>query len=310
MWGYIGSLFLLLGIFIIFYLILTKTQSTFNLSSQFILKPFAGKISAQTGVVDSLTLSDGVTPQISCPGDSEVNILGAFFDVYDPNAVCSQSSSPAFLSSCGLDQDSDGNFVYYNKACLTGADCGPSGLLGCYNAASESFNDSKGGFCAYYGPDTGVTSCSAIPTGPSMGVPAIMAPNTFKFIDGANGNSSSNICLWPSCTNINGNGISSVCGPSTDCRQRNATPYLAEKCNGTSVCMPDITQDFGPYPCNIVPPTAGCGSYVPGNSNAFCNLPYTSGSFNNVPGGATPASPSSYNMGYFVHGVYTCVPKP
>jgi hypothetical protein len=83
-----------------------------------ILIPFSGFI----GTGKSLTRRDG-TPQITCPTDKKVNILGAFYQVYDPYGECNDpkiGASKAFQTSCANQQR-------YPNTCALQPGCGGNG---------------------------------------------------------------------------------------------------------------------------------------------------------------------------------------
>jgi hypothetical protein len=124
--------------------------------------------------------------------------------------------------------------------------------------------------------------------------------------------------LMPDCMNVNNSGIASdglnnTCSAKGfhedefKCRPRDASAYLANYCNGKHSCLggssgtdsskwlPNIQDGaFGPLPCLI---ESGTDDYK--------TLPITTGQ-NPDPKDNTGGS---YNQGYKVHGLYSCVLK-
>jgi hypothetical protein len=104
--------------------------------------------------------------------------------------------------------------------------------------------------------------------------------------------------IYPLCSNVNknveNNVVNSVCDPITDtniCRPRDASAYLADKCDGKTTCQitfnpEDVTSGFGTRPCN------GSVSISSANYTMLPNM---------------PAGGGNYSQGYYVHGIYSCV---
>jgi hypothetical protein len=99
------------------------------------------------------------------------------------------------------------------------------------------------------------------------------------------------------CNNLDATDYNNLtCRPQSttgNCLPQNASSYLS-KCNGKNNCNVTLTNEFfGPYPCHIAPPD----SCDPNNPpvDGYCSLPWIE-------------SQGKYSQGYYVHGVYTCVP--
>lgn len=92
------------------------------------LYTFSGSFASATGAALPLTKVDAqgnTVPAISCPAGTTVDVLGAFYDVYDPYLECTQKADPLIFKSCNLD---NGNV---NSPCKGDADCGSSGAVVC-----------------------------------------------------------------------------------------------------------------------------------------------------------------------------------
>ena len=141
--------------------------------------------------------------------------------------------------------------------------------------------------------------------------------------------------FMPSCTNVSTDGKNRVCNVSKNsyakdtykCRPREATAYLAKHCDGKNVCLgsfsdkwlPNELSDnnpFGPLPCrlNACDDTGKCISTDLTNDNSYdpdyLGLPLLSGWGGGKPANSAASSgtPTTFNQGYYVHGIYTCVP--
>lgn len=93
-------------------------------------------------------------------------------------------------------------------------------------------------------------------------------------------------------------GISTVCGNNTtQCRTRDVTAIVGDKCNGLSNTV--LNWDGIPYPCSITP-----------SSTAYTTLPKYPGNSGYNPGSNGGTSvPSTSTQGYVLHGLYTCQPN-
>lgn len=100
-----------------------------------------------------------------------------------------------------------------------------------------------------------------------------------------------------------------ICGPGDigDCKIRDATAYLSRKCDGQESCAlvldsGNINEYFGPFPCNNIDISTKRGL------DMYNSLPLINGRPSYAPkndsGGKAVKSTSE--MGYKVHGIYTC----
>lgn len=168
-------------------------------------------------------------PLITCPIGEKINIIGAYFEVYDPFQQCSTTPTQDLLMKCASD---------------------PS-YISCINSSGAS-----GGWT--------VPACQ--PTGTGGCVSRDSSAFLQAFVDG---------------------------------------------CSDTSNChVPINTEAFGPFPCDP--------SGVATSSSQFGLLPLIQGTmgtrqtnserkliFSSV---SDPIAPAT-NQGYYVHGIYRCVPK-
>jgi hypothetical protein len=113
--------------------------------------------------------------------------------------------------------------------------------------------------------------------------------------------------------------VNPVCTPNnqtTMCALRDASAYVANKCDGQNSCNITI-EDFGPYPCSFQP--VGCNldtsdtsvqDFTSARNTTYCQLPFSYGYPGGVPSNSSgQSSPGNANIGYTVHGIYTCVPQ-
>lgn len=96
--------------------------------------------------------------------------------------------------------------------------------------------------------------------------------------------------------------VGGACPGTGHCVMRDASAYLAAKCDGTQACTVSIEPSFfGPYPCNFGPSTSAPYTSLPASSGTQSTPPVLSG--------GTGSTGSSTNQGYVVHGLFACVPK-
>ena len=229
-----------------------RATQTKQIAEQLRMLPFSASY-GQDGLPEANTfLTSTGQPQISCPSGYKVNIIGAFSQVYDPYASCSQNPSPLIVNACDL-----GNM---GKTCKINSDCGGSGNLYCDCQGTEQT-----------GCGSGVCKVNSIQNQPLM------------------------------CQNLNSKGQNITClpGASGSCAPRDATPFVSRVCNGQQSCVPNLSTDVGPFPCSF--PPSDCNNIT---STGYCSLPYTSGTFT---GNDNPTQ-TSFNQGYQVSGIYSCVP--
>jgi hypothetical protein len=282
-----------------------KDNSSYNQNNT--LYPFSGTVrSDQSSVV--LNNASG-TPQIDCSAvGGKINIVGAWVEVSDSFSQCSGLSDDVLNLTCGLKgtrvpckQDNDcgagmncagglctpsmcslsddkGNFL--PSSCSCGGNYCPIQP----GAACKSFADCKDPegtvmSCISNGGDNTSGTCQVNPG------QTCMAPDQYigKFC-----------ASYPLCSNVDTslkdktvNVVNKVCSSKSPggCRPRVSSSYLAAKCDGQKTCdinfnPADRNSGFGPMPCNNVDQTL---------------LPIT------------PGQGGSYNQGYYVHGLYTCI---
>jgi hypothetical protein len=99
------------------------------------------------------------------------------------------------------------------------------------------------------------------------------------------------------CNNLDSTDYNNLtCRPQSTtggCAPQNASAYLS-KCDGKNNCNVTLTNEFfGPYPCSFEPPES-CDPNNP-TTDGYCSLPWIE-------------SEGKFSQGYYVHGLYTCVP--
>ena len=254
-------------------------------------------------------------PQIQCPVGYKINIAGAFLDVIDPYNECSTSANGNLKLSCGIGDD-----LTNAGTCTTGDDSTCAAGMTCYSGKCVPKTCSTNSDCAgsyigacderYGNPCSGDTDCSTDGSLKCVGGTCLVDPGVSSCMACVDGYCST----MPLCANTT-NGLNDICSPSPEaggdaffCRPRDATAYLAKHCDGKRECLgtPDDkwlpnTPDgpFGPLPC-----------YIPAKSDDpnYAKLPIVTGWAGGAPNGGSEAAPTTFSQGYYVHGVYTCVP--
>lgn len=275
--------------------------------------------------------TQSTTPQIKCPTGYSINVVGAFLDVTDPYGECSNTADSMLQMTCG-----DGSDTATAPSCDASnpASCGAG--MTCYSgkctpmtctSSSDCGGSSASNTVTVCGANLGTTGCKtqadcgsglACVSGTCMvdpGAGACMAcvdPTTGDPIPSTGG---TGFCAsMPTCTGVV-KGLNNTCSPSGTssdaykCRPRDASAYLAAHCDGKSSCMADSSDMwipnvqgglFGPLPCQI--------PALSSNSD-YASLPIITGW-----GGGTPdntqdstPNPATFNQGYYIHGIYTCV---
>lgn len=309
---------LIVGIILFTTLYTLQTNSNYKNSSQSQLLPFSGVLGYNENGTGGTPIdaSGALSPQLICPAGKSINILGAYYQVVDPYQVCSNSPDPLLTAACipgqgTLPCDPNGANV-----CMPGFSCqnGKCSLTA-YSSQSDAQNDLNKLMATV---DQGDSS-------QSFGLTPVqfqgdnnwylINPTMCGYTLGANNILAESI---PSTLQ------NSVCTPSnsnTRCAIRDCSAYLAGKYNGKNSANPTL-MDVGPYPCAMsLPLQGGCNVQWTSNgtnqfpvsggsgSNSYCALPLTPGSTSNpnnlAQSGWTPNA--SFNLGYYVHGLYTCV---
>jgi hypothetical protein len=279
------------------------------------------------------------SPSLVCDKGYEIDIIAAYLEVDDPFNECSNIPDALLQVTCGTTPSSFPDKIgdcKTDKDCAVGTSCNSTTKkclpLSCKNSkecggkfegsdvviCSEKLgticklSDSpiKGLICASM-TDKNQEKILVYVADPKYGAcMACINPSTHSVPTGGNDDG---VCmLMPDCMNVN-NGLNNTCsanGKHKDifkCRPRDASAYLANHCNGKEVCLggkdtwlPNkIGGAFGPLPCQI---EAGSDDY----RTLPINIGWTDGA---TPKDGVSSSPGSYNQGYKVHGIYSCILK-
>lgn len=267
-----------------------------------IVYPFSGAIDPTDTTNPVVLTGAGGTPQIQCPEGTVVNIIGAWVEVNDPFGECS-SPSATFRATCGDDSTSSGSSaVTCSNAgdCASGMDC----ISGKCVASTCSAASDCGAQSCPVGPGTSCktdTDCGGPPMA-CVGGKCIIDPGQGQCTFCNNGK----CAQGPTCSNLNASYENQTCvfsNPNTKCRPRDASAYLAIECDGKQTCdiswNPSNPKYFGPLPCNI-------GVADP----EYAGLPIIPGWNGSKPAGGTGGpEKADFKQGYYVHGIFTCVPK-
>lgn len=307
-----------------------KNQTRQNLG---VLIPFAGYLSPPNGQYWSVTpnpknvgtsdqpenglflsgFANGEsTPQITCPIGTKVNIVGAFLEVNDPFGECSGQPTNTFSLSCGNPSSTSSA-----QLCSTTSDC-PVGMYcnsgKCIPSTCSIDSDCANGTMPACPAGMGDQCSTEGARDPS--IPSLVCMNGVKTFDPAYGqcmHCNNGTCQnIPLCTNLQS--VSGIMQNKTcsggNCKIRDASSYLAGHCDGKQTCLGDASDMwmpnvpggvFGPLPCNI--PASST------NLN-YSTLPVIPGwnQSTPVPGTENTLNASNFSQGYYVHGIYTCVP--
>lgn len=256
-------------------------------------------------------------PQIQCPAGTKINIIGAYIEVDDPYGQCSVTPDSTLQATCGsgidlttaasCSADSDcgvgticdsSSGVCVPKPCSKNSDC-VRVVNGTYPVLTKACSETLGKNCSVGRNCGDGMKCVGGKCEVDPGSGACMA-----CVDG--------FCAsMPTCNFVE-NGLNKICSPmynsGAKCRPRDASAYLAKYCDGKQTCLgPRDTWlpnqpggPFGPLPCKIRA-SSGDGNYA--------SLPVTTGwGGNNAPANAKSKVNATFNQGYTVHGIYTCIP--
>lgn len=278
-------------------------------------------------------------PQITCPVGSKINIVGAFIEVNDQFQTCQSTGSNAtFQLSCGNSADmSSAQLCDVSNPCPPGMDCFAGGKClpkvcttndGCSSSMQSACPDKL--FKQIDSNNDVDDQGNPVTTDGQrlQGSPQLVVIGGTYFWDPSFGQ-----CAYCDMSQVNYTGTNGVCtniplcqgvvdGKSDphsnlftnasckDCKIRDSSSYLAGYCDGKQVCLGDPSDmwlpnsgspsPFGPLPCDI--PV----SNVPSEYN---KLPVIPGWNQNAPlAETTSLNKSSFGQGYYVHGIYTCIP--
>lgn len=328
-------LVLAIGLFVVLTFITESSNSKRQQNN--ILYPFSGQLapSPSTWTVNSNNIPPGAVgsepgdglslvgsaggvgdtvPQIQCPVGTKINIVGAFLDIVDPYGECSNTANSTLLATCG--EGSDGSSA---ATCTQDSDC--SDTMKCHKGKCVP-KTSCGNTC----PSDRGTSCSS---SSDCGLGLACSNGICQVDPGVNGSCVTDSCAsQPTCANVSppglNEGLSETCSPSGandqyQCRPRDASAYLASYCNGKQSCLvggSDVwlpnTQGgmFGPLPCHVSVPATN-QSPTATNTSIYSTLPITMGWNGGAPPNGNPQDPTgpTFNQGYYVHGIYTCIPN-
>lgn len=281
-----------------------KSNSNVNLNNT--LYPFSAVV--QPGSNTVFLKNAAGNPQIDCSAvGGKINIVGAWSEVIDPYGTCSNVSADVLNLSCGIRSA--------KVPCKQDADCG-SGMSctgGMCTPSSCPLDTPKTGKFTSSNCSCGGSYCTIQPGTVCKTASDCNDPtNSIMYCTGTNGSTGTcqvnpgqncmapdpyagQFCAsYPLCSNTDtsqgaktSNITNKVCGPNSQagCRPRDASAYLASKCDGKDICPllfdpTDPNSGFGPAPCDT-------------RSN------------NQLP--ITPGQNGNFSQGYYVHGLYTCI---
>lgn len=321
-------LFIVFAVFVGLNVMTTSNNRKIAQKQRFI--PFGTKIDPTTGEPNfppggtpdtPFTTNDAngkVIPQIQCPAGTKINIVGAFFDIFDPYAECSTTPdqvNPYFAFQCIPNYSGRTPGGTAVAACNTDKDCSQYGASGQYRCGGN-------GTCvlAPQTPDskTKVVTCP-VWNSPSGGriklVPITWSDGNQYCVDPNMCGANIDAALKYHTTGV----PNPMCNPVTtpaQCAMRDASATVAAKCNGKQSCGDLSMEDFGDYPCAGVKPQQciiglnpdGSPKWYGGRQSGYCSLPFLQGYKGGVPSDGTGAGdPANYNLGYTMHGLFTCV---
>lgn len=301
----------ILMILSVVFIVLTfvTTRNTQNLAKSQTFGSFSAVIDPTTGIPGTFSgtnASGESVPQITCPAGTVVNIVGAFYDVIDPYNECSTDITqvnPQMAFLC--DPTATGTTVCKsdNDCPLFNATAGNSNPFQCLKAGGAST-----GFCALR--DIGAQGQCPAGQNPSLKKYNLGTTSQPKYY-----------CLNTDMCGLNinprlANGLgvpNPICGSTgvSQCAIRDASASVALKCDGRQECGDLSYVDFGDTPCVGLDPKKCISSYSgtdpqwAGPRKGYCALPFIPGQ---PQGTGDDTNPASGNIGYSMHGIYTCVP--
>ncbi|MDB4769534.1 hypothetical protein OAG24_01075 [bacterium] len=298
-WPLIVILILIIVVAIFVYFTYSTQSSNAKVSQNNVLYPFSGTLNASQNPSEPVRLiNKSGQPQIACKKGYKVNIVGAWVETNDPFGQCSNTPSSVFKSTCGYTKDrTDAVNCRGSQECGDGmvcdnGKCMPSDCAGNpANCGKNACNKQPGTACKTNADCGGVMSC----VGGTCQVNPLLGQCMFCNND--------NCAQAPTCSNLNSDYQNTTCEPAgaAACRPRDASAYLAKHCNGKQVCdvvwNPLNSSTFGPLPCKIQPGQA-----------EYLTLPVIPGWDGSTPTNGEKAGDATFKQGYYVHGIYTCIP--
>jgi len=295
-WVIIVSIILVIALVVLIVLNFKTVNTNQSTAKNRIIYSFSSNIDATTGKDKSFNNASG-QPQITCPAGTKINIIAGFFDVFDPYGECAAAATdinPAYAFMCVPS-------IMSSAACSSDKDC-PDFRFTCDANAKKCRLNEK------------VDQTKCVPT---TGQHFVQMGNYCVDMD---------ICG----TDIEGaakTGVgvpNPVCSPGSSsnaqCAMRDASATVAAKCDGRQTCSDLSMEDFGDFPCSFSP-AVNCITKYDSNNNpvwsldkngqrsGYCGLPYIPGYVGGVPPNSSTniSDPPSSNLGYTMHGIYTCV---
>ena len=283
--------------------------------------------------------TDVVDPNGLCSGkvSSTFKLSCGFTDDLSAGVTC------ATTDDCAAGMECSGAKVCIPKGCIKNSDCGPSGVS-CSDLSNsrvgEPCGDGSGGTYIFQPADGYVCINNIIHKDPAYGQ-CLYCNTAFPYADPNSKAVYTGRCAQTAtCANIVTNndtgtvnagkilGQNLTC-PIYKCAPRDSSAYLAAICDGRRACTldskvlkydPKESSVFGPKPCGNMDNKIGVdwgspdvsGTVPSGAVPNYEQLPVAAGWGGGQPGsgsnvGAT-VQPSTYSQGFYVHGLYTCVP--
>nr|QBK85546.1 MAG: galactose binding lectin domain protein [Marseillevirus LCMAC101] len=280
--------------------------------------------------------TDVVDPNGICSGKvgSTFKLSCGFTDDISAGVTCKSTDD------CAAGMECSGTQKCVPMPCSENGDCGSAGVA-CLESSSAvgqpcagfTFQDADGYVCidgvVHKDPSAGqCLYCNTVIT-------VLDGTKTAKNID-----ATGRCAQSPTCANI-GTGVdegqNKTC-TKNNCVTRDSSAYLANICDGKRVCtMPDnstlkydpINPDiFGPRPCGVFgsglpanghfatfsdkwwqKPVSGDGAKGGGALSDFEQLPIAPGWQGGLSaGGKGNGQTATYSLGFYVHGLYSCIP--
>lgn len=328
MYGILVILILFLCFCVMIYFCYSKYSSNESNRHKIILRPFtanlpppnsnlnlAGAIS--TSPEDGMYLIQGgsdengqfpnQTPQIICPANTTINILGAYIQVNDPYNSCTSSPNGAYTMSCGIYNSKT------SKSCESSSDC-DAGMI-CDNTSKKCVPESctvgsipTNNFIQMCPSEIGQSCTQNSSDGNLLCINNVYEWNPLAGTCMYCNSNTNTYAVAGLCENTNSDGSNVVC-LNQDVYIRDVSGYMSKACDGKISCMAsgdeiwkpnDPTTIAGPLPCPI-----------PAKSSDpnYSRLPIVPGWNGSTPSSGSSASPGTFSQGYSLHGLYTCIPK-